>query len=64
MIGDDVIVQILGIKGNQIRIGVSAPKSIVVHREEIFLQVKREREAAAPIVAAADSIPDAPWAAP
>lgn len=42
-IGDDVVVTVLGVKGNQVRLGVEAPKSIPVHREEIFERIKRER---------------------
>ena len=42
MIGDDVTVTVLGVKGNQVRIGVNAPKNVAVHREEIFERIKRE----------------------
>lgn len=44
MVGDDVTVTVLGVKGNQIRIGVNAPKDIPVHREEIFQRIQREKK--------------------
>jgi carbon storage regulator len=42
MIGDDVTVTILGIKGNQVRVGVQAPKELAVHREEVFHRIREE----------------------
>ena len=46
MIGDDVTITVLGVKGNQVRVGINAPKKVAVHREEIFNRIKREQAAA------------------
>jgi carbon storage regulator len=43
IIGEDVIVTVLGVKGNQVRIGINAPKTVAVHREEIFERIKNGR---------------------
>ncbi len=45
MIGDDVSVTVLGVKGNQVRIGVNAPRDVSVHREEIYERIKNEQAA-------------------
>ena len=42
MIGEDVTITILGIKGNQVRVGVQAPKELAVHREEVFYRIREE----------------------
>lgn len=45
MIGDEVTVTVLGVKGNQVRVGVNAPKDVAVHREEIFQRIQQEQPA-------------------
>lgn len=56
VIGEEVTVTVLGVKGNQVRIGVNAPKSVSVHREEIFDRIKNERESAGEAGAAAGTL--------
>ena len=46
VIGDDVIVTVLGVKGNQVRLGVNAPRDLPVHREEIYERIQQEKQAA------------------
>ncbi|MFT2098740.1 carbon storage regulator CsrA [Marinomonas sp. 2405UD66-6] len=47
-IGDDTEITVLDVKGNQVRIGIKAPKSVAVHREEIYLRIKEDEAAESP----------------
>ena len=45
MIGDEVTITVLGVKGNQVRIGINAPKTVAVHREEIYVRIRQDQQA-------------------
>ena len=57
MIGDDVTITILGLKGGQVRIGVNAPRSVAVHREEIYERIKREHNGEAVVAGEVAVVP-------
>ena len=44
VVGDEVTVTVLGVKGNQVRLGVNAPKDVAVHREEIYERIQKEKQ--------------------
>jgi len=55
MIGSDITITVLGVKGNQVRIGINAPRDVAVHREEIYERIQNEKTAKA----AEEPAPDA-----
>jgi carbon storage regulator len=55
MIGNDVTITVLGVKGNQVRLGINAPKDVAVHREEIFERIQSEQAASNGAAAANDN---------
>ena len=59
MIGNEVTVTVLGVKGNQVRIGVNAPKDVAVHREEIYERIKRKQDHDANVNASTKIVDDA-----
>ena len=63
MLGDDVVIEVLEVRGQTVRIGIDAPRAIPVYREEIWLEVKRENQAAAE-AAASGALPALPAKGP
>ena len=49
VIGDDIRITVLGARGNQVRMGVNAPKNVAVHREEIYERIQSEKDSSQPI---------------
>ncbi|MPY94817.1 MAG: carbon storage regulator CsrA [Acidimicrobiia bacterium] len=51
VIGDDIVVTVLDVRGDQVRLGISAPRHLAVHREEVYAQIQQENQAAATVAA-------------
>ena len=58
MIGDEVTVTVLGVKGNQVRLGVNAPKNVSVHREEIYERIQQEKTDGSSVAESSPAPPD------
>jgi len=59
MIGDDVVITVLEVRGDQVRLGIKAPRSVAVHREEVFAElVRQNRAAASPAPESLDALGD------
>ncbi len=59
VIGDQVTITVLGVKGNQVRVGINAPKNVPVHREEIYQRIQRDcADGTASAVELSDSVPE------
>jgi carbon storage regulator len=57
MIGDDIVVTVLDVRGDVVRVGIKAPRSVQVHREEVYLELQRaNREAASPSESAVEAL--------
>lgn len=65
MLGDDVIIEVMEVRGQTVRVGIDAPRSVQIYREEIWLEIKRENQAAAEFSSAElPKLPAAPAASP
>ncbi len=60
IVGDEIVIEVLEVRGGTVRLGIEAPRSVPVYREEIWLEIKRENEAAA----AAPALPELPTELP